>query len=62
VIYVPASRKTFYLPVHQCSWPTASSNDYHSVMMVVVMVTPMTVAIRLCKSRSREEGDESEHQ
>jgi hypothetical protein len=39
-----------------------SSNDYHIVMMVVVMVTPMTVAIRLCISRSREEGDESEHQ
>jgi hypothetical protein len=40
-----------------------SSNDYHSVVMaVVVMMTPMTMAIRLCVSRSREEGDESQHQ
>jgi hypothetical protein len=40
-----------------------STNDYHSVVMaVVVMVTPMTMAIRLCISRGREEGDESEHQ
>jgi hypothetical protein len=39
-----------------------SSNDYHSVVMAVVMMTPMTMAIRLCVSRSREEGDESEHQ
>jgi hypothetical protein len=39
-----------------------SSNDYHSVVMaVVVMMTPMTMAIRLCVSRSREEGDEREH-
>jgi hypothetical protein len=29
---------------------------------MVVVVTPMTMAIRLCVSRSREEGDESEHQ
>jgi hypothetical protein len=39
-----------------------SSNDDHSVVVVMVMMTPVTMAIRLCKSRSREEGDESEHQ
>jgi hypothetical protein len=32
------------------------------VMVVVVMMTPMTVAIRLCISRSREEGKESKYQ
>jgi hypothetical protein len=32
------------------------------VMAVVVMMMPTTVAIRLCIRRSREEGDESEHQ
>jgi hypothetical protein len=39
----------------------SSSNDYHSVMTAVVMMTPMTMAIRLCIRRSREEGDKREH-
>jgi hypothetical protein len=42
-----------------------SANDYDSTVMVmvvvVVMMAPM-VAIRLCISRSREEGNESEYQ
>src|SRR5271156_4559788 len=41
----------------------SSSNDYHSVVMVVVMMmTPTMVAIRLRISRSREEGKESKDQ
>jgi hypothetical protein len=47
-----------YFPARgQCS-----TNDYHSVMVaVMVMMTPMTMAIRLCISRSREEGEERKH-
>ena len=42
--------------------PGSSYDDHSVVMAVVVMMTPVTMAIRLCKSRSREEGDEGEHQ
>jgi hypothetical protein len=53
--YGPASRQT--------SIPPLSPNDYHCVVMaVVMMMTPMTVAIRLRISGSREEGKESKYQ
>jgi hypothetical protein len=41
---------------------TRSSNDYHSVVMAVVVMMMPAMAIRLCIGRSREEGDESKHQ
>jgi hypothetical protein len=49
------------IPLQHMLVANSSSNDYHSVVMMVVMMTPMTMAIRLCKRRSREEGDKREH-
>jgi hypothetical protein len=51
------------MPSRQTSTSPLSPNDDHCVVMtVVVMVTPMTVAIRLRISGGREEGKESKYQ
>jgi hypothetical protein len=40
----------------------AHNNHCMVMVIVVVMMMPTAMVIRLCVSRSREEGDESEHQ
>lgn len=61
---VMAEQRSGILPLRcMARSPGESANNYHSVVMVVMMVmTPTMVAIRLCIRRSREEGDESEYQ